>query len=71
MKGWRFRSPSCANGLAWRTVYYRSINTAAKVWPELAKPIKGRIEADPSFGYRSVAAVTGYEQEHGQATKGW
>jgi len=38
-----------------RTVYYRPTKSAPKVKPELAEPIKALIEAEPSFGYRTVA----------------
>ena len=42
-----------------RTVYYRSTKAAPKVQPELAGPIKQLIEQEPSFGYRTVAALLG------------
>ena len=40
-----------------RTVYYRTVKSAPKVRPELAAPIKQMIEAEPSFGYRTVAGL--------------
>lgn len=40
-----------------RTVYYKSTKAAPKVKPELAEPIKALIEAEPSFGYRTVAGL--------------
>lgn len=40
-----------------RTVYYRPTKAAPKVKPELAMPIKALIEAEPSFGYRTVAGL--------------
>ena len=42
-----------------RTVYYRTVKSAPKVRPELAAPIKQRSEAEPSFGYRTVAGLLG------------
>ena len=40
-----------------RTVYYRPVKSAPKVQERFAAPIKQLIEADPSFGYRTVALV--------------
>jgi putative transposase len=40
-----------------RTMYYRPIKSAPKVQERVAAPIKQLIEADPSFGYRSVAGL--------------
>ena len=40
-------------------VYYRSTKAAPKVRPELAGPIKQLIDQEPSFGYRTVAALLG------------
>ena len=42
-----------------RTVYYRALKSAPTVRPELATPIKQLIEAEPSFGYRTVAGLLG------------
>ncbi|KGE53338.1 integrase, partial [Xanthomonas axonopodis pv. vasculorum] len=42
-------------GVARRSVYYTPRKAAPKVKPELAEPIKAMIEAEPSFGYRTVA----------------
>lgn len=42
-----------------RTVYYRSRKAAPKIKAELAEPIKAMIEAEPSFGYRTVAGLLG------------
>ena len=61
-------------GVARRTVYYRPTKSAAKVKPELAKPIKEMIEAEPSFGYRTVAALLGMNKNTVQRIfqlKGW
>jgi len=46
-------------GVARRTTYYKPTRGAAKVKPELAEPIREMIEAEPSFGYRTVAALLG------------
>ena len=40
-----------------RTVYYRPVKSAPKVQERFAAPIKQLIEADPSFGYRTVAGL--------------
>ena len=45
--------------VARRTTYYKPSRAPAKVKPELAEPIKEMIEAEPSFGYRTVAALLG------------
>ena len=42
-----------------RTVYYRPTKSPPKVKPKLAEPIKALIEAEPSFGYRTVAGLLG------------
>jgi putative transposase len=41
------------------TAYYRTVKSASKVRPELAAPIKQLIEAEPSFGCRTVAGLLG------------
>lgn len=46
-------------GVARRTTYYKSTRSPAKAKPELAEPIKEMIEAEPSFGYRTVGALLG------------
>jgi len=45
-----------------RTVYYRTVKAPAKVQERFAEPIKAMIEAEPSFGYRTVAALLGFNQ---------
>ena len=40
-----------------RTMYYRTVKSAPKVQERFEKPIKEMIEQDPSFGYRTVAAL--------------
>ena len=42
-----------------RTVYYKPVKSPPKIRPELAGPIKAMIEAEPSFGYRTVASLLG------------
>ncbi|MEI2260030.1 IS3 family transposase [Stenotrophomonas indicatrix] len=46
-------------GVARRTMYYKPTRSPATVKAELAEPIKELIEAEPSFGYRTVAALLG------------
>lgn len=61
-------------GVARRTAYYRPTKSAAKVKPELAEPIKEMIEAEPSFGYRTVAGLLGMNKSTVQRIfqlKGW
>jgi hypothetical protein len=53
--------------VARRTMYYKPTRASAKVKPELAEPIKEMIEAEPSFGYRTVAALLGMNKKHGTA----
>ena len=45
-----------------RTVYYRSTQTAPKVQERFVKPIKAMIEENPSFGYRTVAHLLGFNK---------
>jgi putative transposase len=57
-----------------RTVYYRPTKSPPKVKPELAEPIKALIEAEPSFGYRTVAGLLGMNRNTVQRIfqlKGW
>lgn len=61
-------------GVARRTVYYRSTKSAPKVDPALAEPIKAMIEAEPAFGYRTVASLLGFNKNTVQRIfqlKGW
>ena len=46
-------------GVPRRTVYYRPTKAAPRVDPRFAEPIKALIEKEPSFGYRTVAALPG------------
>ena len=60
--------------VARRTMYYKPARAPAKVNPELAVPIKEMIEAEPSFGYRTVAALLGTNKNTAQRIfqlKGW
>ncbi|WP_238532232.1 hypothetical protein [Xanthomonas phaseoli] len=61
-------------GVARRTTYYKPTRSPAKVKPELAEPIKKMIETEPSFGYRTVAALLGMNKNTVQRIfqlKGW
>ena len=60
--------------VARRTTYYKPSRAPAKVKPELAEPIKEMIEAEPSFGYRTVAALLGMNKNTVQRVfqlRGW
>ena len=57
-----------------RTVYYRPVKSAPKVQERFAAPIKQLIEADPSFGYRTVAGLLQFNKNTVQRIfqlKGW
>jgi putative transposase len=57
-----------------RTVYYRPVKSAPKVQERFAAPIKQLIEADPSFGYRTVAGLLRFNKNTVQRIfqiKGW
>ena len=45
-----------------RTAYYRSVKAAPKVRQELSEPIHALIEQEPSFGYRTVAHLLGFNK---------
>jgi|GEM_PF-3286347 len=45
-------------GIPRRTIYYKPTKTVPKVYPALAEPVRAMIEKSPSFGYRTVAAVS-------------
>ena len=49
----------CWFGVARGGVYYRSTKAPPNVKLELAEPIRELIEAEPSFGYRTVAGLLG------------
>lgn len=57
-----------------RTVYYKSVKSPPKVDPQFADPIKAMIEENPSFGYRTVAWLLGFNKNTVQRIfqiKGW
>lgn len=61
-------------GVARRTVYYRPTKAPPKVQDRLAAPVKALIEAEPSFGYRTVAGLLGMNKNTVQRIfqlKGW
>ena len=45
-----------------RTAYYKPVNSAPKVDPKFATPIKAMIEQSPPFGYRTVAHLLGFNK---------
>lgn len=49
-------------GVPRRTVYYGPTKAAPKVDLRFAEPIKAMIEEDPSFGYRTVAFLLGFNK---------
>jgi hypothetical protein len=61
-------------GVPRRTVYYKPTKAAPKVDPRFANPIKEMIESEPSFGYRTVAWLLGFNKNTVQRIfqiKGW
>ena len=61
-------------GVARRSLYYRPTKLPPKVRAELAEPIKAMIEAEPSFGYRTVAGLLAMNKNTVQRIfqlKGW
>jgi putative transposase len=61
-------------GVPRRTVYYKPTKTAPKIDPRFAEPIKAMIEKEPSFGYRTVAWLLGFNKNTVQRVfqiKGW
>jgi putative transposase len=49
-------------GVPRRTVYYKPTKAAPTVDPRFAEPIKAMIEKEPSFGYRTVAWLLGFNK---------
>jgi len=45
-----------------RTVYYRPVKAEPKIQARFAEPIKAMIEESPSFGYRTVAYLLGFNK---------
>ena len=61
-------------GVPRRSVYYRPTKAVPKVAPRFAEPIKAMIEQEPSFGYRTVAWLLGFNKNTVQRVfqlKGW
>jgi putative transposase len=51
--------------LVWRaapSVYYKPVKSPPKVVPKFVAPIKAMIEEWPSFGYRTVAHLLGFNK---------
>jgi len=53
---------AASHGVPRRTVYYKPVKSAPKVDPKFAGPIKAMIEESPSFGYRTVAHLLGFNK---------
>ena len=45
-----------------RTVYYQAVKAKPKIDAQFAQPIKAMIEENPSFGYRTVAHLLGFNK---------
>lgn len=45
-----------------RTVYYKPVKSPPKIDPAFLNPIKSLIEKEPSFGYRTVAHLLGFNK---------
>ncbi|ARE40554.1 Mobile element protein [Rhodovulum sp. P5] len=61
-------------GVPRRTVYYKPVKSAPRIDPRFAEPIKAMIEENPSFGYRTVAWLLGFNKNTVQRVfqiKGW
>ena len=61
-------------GVPRRTVYYKPTKAAPKVDARFAEPIKAMIEKEPSFAYRTVAWLLGFNKNTVQRIfqiKGW
>lgn len=57
-----------------RTFYYRTVKSAPKAQERFVAPIKAMIEGNPSFGYRTVAHLLGFNKNTVQRIfqiKGW
>ena len=57
-----------------RTVYYKPVKAPSKIDPAFEEPIKAMIEENPSFGYRTVAWLLGFNKNTVQRVfrlKGW
>jgi putative transposase len=49
-------------GVARRSVYYKPIQKVPTIQERFEKPIKAMIEQEPSFGYRTVANLLGFNK---------
>ena len=49
-------------GFARRSFYYQASRATPKVNPAFSEPIKALIEDEPSFGYRTVANLLGFNK---------
>ena len=61
-------------GVPRRTVYYKPTKAAPKLDDKFVQPIKTLIEEEPSFGYRTVAWLLGFNKNTVQRVfqiKGW
>ncbi len=61
-------------GIPRRTVYYQPRKAPPKLQARLVEPIKAMIEEEPSFGYRTVAGLLGFNKNTVQRVfqlKGW
>lgn len=61
-------------GVPRRTVYYKPVKSPPKIDPAFEGPIKAMIEENPSFGYRTVAWLLGFNKNTVQRIfqlKGW
>jgi putative transposase len=57
-----------------RTVYYRPNKAKPRVQERFEAPIKAMIEEEPSFGYRTVAGLLGFNKNTAQRVfqlRGW
>ena len=57
-----------------RRVYYKPVKSPSKVDPVFAEPIQAMIEQEPSFAYRTVAHLLGFNKNTVQRIfqiKGW
>ena len=61
-------------GIPRRSVYYRPVKAQPRLRQELVEPVKAMIEENPSFGYRTVAWLLGFNKNTVQRIfqlKGW
>ena len=50
-------------GVARRTLYYKTARSAPRINPALAEPTKVLIEKNPSFGYRTIIWLLGFNKK--------